>query len=131
MNSVNPQMNTAELKTNKKNPSEKVSDGCRSIKLYESTLSALEKLSEQINGSGPKRVQFRDMLEVAVQKISMTDLKKIREQKLTATDRFEEMFESFKVKNPKAGREMFLEDLMKNISASPMSNPTSLKMEVK
>lgn len=127
MNLQNSPMNSSESKTNKIMTSEKVSDGCRSVKLYESTLSALEKLSEQINGSGPKRVQSRDIVEVAVQKVTMADLKKIREQNLTATDRFEEMFETFKVKNPKASREMFLEDLMKNISGSPVI----MKMEGK
>jgi hypothetical protein len=71
-----------------------------SMRIYESTASILEKLSEQINGSGPKRVQWKDIVEVAVTKVNINDLKKLREEKLTATDRFEEMFRSFKLKNP-------------------------------
>jgi hypothetical protein len=88
-----------------------------SMRIYESTASILEKLSEQINGSGPKRVQWKDIVEVAVTKVNINDLKKLREEKLTATDRFEEMFRSFKLKNPDSSREQFLSALMKSVDS--------------
>ncbi len=85
------------------------------MRIYESTAATLEKLSVQINGTGPKRVQWKDIVEVAVTKVSPSDLKKLREEKLTATDRFEEMFRAFKLKNAEASREQFLSELMKNV----------------
>lgn len=85
------------------------------MRIYESTATTLEKLSDQINGTGPKRVQWKDIVEVAVSKISINDLKKLREEKLTASDRFEEMFRAFKVKNPDASRDEFLSRLMTNV----------------
>jgi hypothetical protein len=88
-----------------------------SMRIYESTASILEKLSEQINGSGPKRVQWKDIVEVAVTKVNINDLKRLREEKLTATDRFEEMFRSFKLKNPDSSREQFLSALMKSVDS--------------
>lgn len=86
-----------------------------SMRIYESTAAALEKLSEQINGTGPKRVQWKDIVEVAIAKVNPSDLKKLREEKLTATDRFEEMFRAFKLKHPDSSREQFLSDLMKSV----------------
>jgi len=88
-----------------------------SMRIYESTAAALEKLSEQINGAGPKRVQWKDIVEVAIAKVNLSDLKKLREEKLTATDRFEEMFRGFKQKSPNSSREQFLSELMKSVDA--------------
>lgn len=85
------------------------------MRIYESTAATLEKLSMQVNGMGPKRVQWKDIVEVAVAKVHPNDLKKLREEKLTATDRFEEMFRAFKQKNTEASREQFLSELMKSV----------------
>ncbi len=85
------------------------------MRIYESTAATLEKLSLQVNGTGPKRVQWKDIVEVAVTKVHPNDLKKLREEKLTATDRFEEMFRAFKQKNTEASREQFLSELMKSV----------------
>jgi len=92
------------------------------MRIYESTATALEKLSDQINGTGPKRVQWKDIVEIAVSKIAINDLKKLREEKLTASDRFEEMFRAFKVKNPDASRDEFLSKLMTNVDLKNFQN---------
>lgn len=85
------------------------------MRIYESTAAILGKLSTQINGDGPKRVQWKDIVEVAVTKVNLSDLKTLREEKLTATDRFEDLYRQFKLKTPDSSREQFLSTLMKNV----------------
>jgi len=116
MSTSNPEMNTPTVKQTSQPRIVNESSEFRTMKIYDATAVTLEKLSAQINGSGPKRVQWKDIVKCAVQKVTMSDLKNLREQKLTASDRFDEMFETFRSKNPKANRELFLEQLMRNVN---------------
>ncbi len=104
----------SNLKTKNANKAEEAGK-FQTMRIYDSTAATLEKLSDQINAGGPKRVQWKDIVEVAVTKVNPSDLKKLREEKLTATDRFEDMFKTFKSKHPDSSRESFLSELMKNV----------------
>ncbi len=86
-----------------------------SMSIYTATGEKLEKLSEQINSGGRKRVQWKDIVDMAISKITMDDLKKLKEEKLTASDRIEEMFKKFKAANPGADRDTFLSELLKSV----------------
>lgn len=125
-------MNTQNtlLKEFKPNPSEttgeskNTSENFRVVKIYEATSDAIENLIVRANGGGPKRVQVRDIVEFAISKVSESDLKKIREKKLTASDRFEEMFQTYKTDHPAGSRESFYEELMKKISSKDLESQT-------
>lgn len=112
--------------TNEKvSSSNKEQDPYKYTKIYESTADLLETLSSEINGAGPRRVQWKDIIEVAVSKVTKSDLEKIRQKKLTATDRFDELYQVFKLKNPSGSREMFLDQLMKNLNAKEFETQVS------
>ena len=114
-----------KIQTEKDLGAPKDSDTFKYTKIHESTAQVLETLSSQINGSGPKRVQWKDIIDVAVTKVTKSDLEKIRQKKLTASDRFEEMYQSFKLKNPSGSREEFLDQLMRNINTTHFETETS------
>ncbi len=102
-------------------------DGFRTIKILEATALQLEKLSEQVNGSGPKRVQWKDMVNLAVTKITKGDLDKLRQEKMTSSDRFEEMCKSYLEKNPGSSRDDFLEAMLKNAKSPSNADSKEVK----
>ena len=98
----------------------------KTIKIYERSAETLETLSSIANGSGPKRVQWKDLIDFALSKVTPNDLKKLREEKLTASDRFEEMYQRFLKENPKGSRESFLSHILETIPSDPQNHVESL-----
>lgn len=88
------------------------------IKISSNTYTDLKNLADEANGSGPRRVQVRDLVELAVKKINKSEVENLRKEKATTQDRFNALLEDFKQKNPDANADDLLEKLMKKAGVS-------------
>lgn len=90
-------------------------DSIGTIKLTPKGGETLRVLMEKANGSGPRRVLSRDIVEVALRKVSDEDLHYLRSFKATVRDIFKEELKKFQAGDESKTEDMFLAHLL-NIS---------------
>lgn len=88
------------------------SSGVGVVRLPMETYRKIEHWVASANSVGPKRVKAKDIVRVAVEKLNQQDLEKIREELLTAQDRFEMRFADFLKDNPTGTKDDFLNHLL-------------------
>ena len=104
------------------NRTEKSVAAASTVKLPNDIYQKLLQLLTEANGDGPKRVQPKDLIDLALRKVDASDLTRLRSSKATVRDHFHERLKAFQAGDPQKTEEMFLAHLLKNQVELPITS---------
>ncbi len=108
------ELKSSEIKKPRLSKKERGPEGeIQALRVFKKTISKMDGLIEDSKKFGPSRIQARDLIHLAITKITDEDLKKLRDETATTEDRFQEQLCEFQKTKPSATREEFLEHLLK------------------